>query len=89
MKKAILVALVCINVGLVLALVFGANTPQAKAQGFGAGGNYIAATGQYGEGQEILYVVDLDAGRMIAWHYNQTGKRLSVVGTRELKRDFR
>jgi len=89
MKKPIIVGLVCVNVGLVLALFFGTGAPTARAQGFGPVPNYLVTTGQYGEDLEILYVVDLDTGRMAAWAVGLNQKGLVAVGARDLNRDFR
>jgi len=88
MKKLLIVALVCINVALLLALVLGSGIRQAKAQGFRTT-DYIMLSGKIGGGQDALYVVDLARERLIAWRYDMQRKRLIPYRGRELKRDFR
>jgi hypothetical protein len=95
LKKALIAALVCLNVVLCLALVYGAATPRAEAQVRGGYRNdYLLVTGEAGDrrdfSDEALYVLDLANRRLAAWRFNTENQRLVPVRPgRELPQDFR
>ena len=92
MKQAIIVALVCLNASLLVALVFGAGTPAANAQVIGGGSNYIMLTGDIREDYDAVYILDLGKRRLAALKFDKRRGlekgRLIPSGTRELPRDF-
>lgn len=88
MKKLLIVALMCINVALLLALVLGSGIREVKAQGFRKT-DYIMLTGKVGSGQDAIFVVDLARDRLAAWRYEERRKRLVPYRGREFERDFR
>ncbi|MDY7009814.1 MAG: hypothetical protein SVV80_03590 [Planctomycetota bacterium] len=92
MKQAIIVALVCLNAALVVALVFGTGTQAADAQVIGGGTNYILITGDIREDYDAVYILDLGKRRLAAMRFDKSKGiakgRLVPAGTRELLRDF-
>ena len=88
MKQAILIGLVCLNAGLVVALVFGATASPARAQGVGAAGNYVVITGQIGSDWDAVYILDLPTRRLAALKFDKTSNRLVRIAGKDLKRDF-
>jgi hypothetical protein len=92
MRKALIVALVGINVVLLLALVLGYAAPPAKAQVIGGGTDYLMVTGKsIGGNVDAVYIIDLGKRRLAAWKFDVTTKRLIeyTKATRDLKRDFK
>ena len=86
-RKLIVAVLLCLNAGLLLALVATAGTDKAFAQY--AGADYIAVTGKAGA-NDAVYVIDLASQRLQAWRITRANNRFSVTKTnrRELPRDF-
>lgn len=91
MKRALVVTLVGINAALLLALVFGANASDAKAQGIvGANTDYLITTGHISKDYDAVYVVDVRRRGMVAFRFDKTKKKLVLFrGIRKLKTDFR
>lgn len=91
MKRAAIIALVCLNVVLLLALMWGSAVPRARAQGrFRT--DYLMVTARHPLGQaEALYIIDLGKERMAVLHFDLDRRRLVAVGDRgrDLKSDFR
>ena len=88
MKQAILIALVCLNVALLVALVFVASAPPAKAQVVGGGADYLIMTGAVATNYDALYVLDLGSRQLAAWKFDKKGNVLRLIGRRSLVRDF-
>jgi len=91
MKRAAIVALVCINVALLLGLMWGSAVPWAKAQGRYKT-DYLMVTGRHPIGEtEALYIVDLGKERLVALRWDIDRRRLVVIGDRgrDLKNDFK
>ena len=94
MKKAIIAILVCVNTGLLLALILGAGVPKAQAY-YGAGAvmpnNTIIITGQIRRDEDAVYIVDMASERLAAFEFQGKGanKRLRPLGTRDLKIDLK
>ena len=94
MKKAIIAMLVCVNAGLLVALILGAGVPKAQAY-YGAGSimpnNTIMITGQLKLDQDAVYIIDMASERLAAFEFQRTGmtKRLRPLGTRDLKIDLK
>jgi len=94
MKKEIIALLVCVNVGLLLALILGAGVPAARAYP-GAGSimpnNTIIITGQIRDDEDAVYVIDMATERLGAWKFEGKGaaKRLRPIGVRDLKTDLK
>ena len=91
MKRAAIVVLACINVALLLALMWGSAVPRASAQQPGVfGKDYIMVTGLHpGTNTEALYILDVPQARLAALRYDQGKDRLFAFGARNLKDDFR
>ncbi len=92
MKQVIIVALVCLNAALLVALVFGAGTPAVNAQVIGGGTDYILITGDIREDYDAVYILDLGKRRLAALKFDKkgglAGGRLVPAGERDLPRDF-
>ena len=91
MKRALIVTLVGVNAALLLALVFGANASDAKAQGIvGANTDYLIMTGQTGKSDDAVYIIDVRKQGMVAFRFDRGKKKLIPFrGVRKLKTDFR
>lgn len=88
MKKALIAALVCINVALVLALMAGNGAGTAKAQVI-QGPSYLMVTGGKNAGSDGLYLLDLANHKLLAMKFNTSNKQMEPYMLRDLKRDFR
>jgi len=89
MKQFIIVALVCINAALIVALVFGAANQKAYGQLLGS--NYLVITGQVASDEDAVWILNLGERRRVALRWNKSSKRLMVIGPsggRDLRRDF-
>ena len=88
MKHAIIIALVCLNVALVMGLVFSAN--RAEAQVGGGAGDYLMLTGHVQNDVEVLYVVNSTKGLMLALAPKTVSNAITLqpVAPTNLKRDF-
>ena len=88
-KKRLTVALVCVNLALVAALVLVAAAPNAQAQGVIGGTDYLVVTGLISSSTEAVYVIDIGRQAMAAWKYDKNAKKTQVIGARSLKDDFK
>ena len=89
MKKALIVALVCVNVALLAALI-GVNLNRAEAQTERGGNDYIMVTAQIEATPfDAVFVVDLKTRRMAGWRFDRTTKRMVPYKGRDLKADFK
>ncbi|MDP6635538.1 MAG: hypothetical protein QGG42_11600 [Phycisphaerae bacterium] len=92
MKKAIIAILVCVNAGLLVALILGAGVPAANAyEGSLMPHNTIMITGQIRSGEDAVYIIDMGTERLAAFEFQGKGasKRLRPLGTRDLKIDLK
>lgn len=88
MKKAIIAALVCINILLLVALV-NANTEEATAQTIGGANGYVMVTGATDKGVDAVYVLDLRNRKLAGFRFNATGRRLDAYRGRIMTNDFK
>jgi len=88
MKRALIVALVCINILLVAALV-NFNAPKAQAQTERGANNFIMVTGRIESAFEAVYVLDLKSRKLGAWRFDRTAKKLVPYKGRILTTDFK
>ena len=89
-KSIVIGALICLNLGLLTALVFIQPTGEAEAQNtYFRESNYVMVAGQIETGYEVIYVIDMATQRLGAWKFDRTDKRLEEIPGRELKTDFR
>jgi len=93
MKKVIIAMLVCVNAGLLAALMFGVGA--GKAQGTYPGSimpnNTIMITGQIRDDEDAVYIIDMATERLAAFEFQGKGatKRLRPLGTRDLTIDLK
>jgi len=92
MKTLIVAALICLNVGLLAALVWTA-TPaalgQADSNQYFRDTNYVMVAGNLETGYEALYIIDMGSQQLLGLKYDRTNKRLLPLARRNLKSDFR
>jgi len=88
-RRIVIVALACINLALLSAVVLVASAPPAEAQVIGAGVDYLVVTARLSEDQSAIYVVDLAKQAMAVWDFDKTAKKLRTVDGRSLANDFR
>ena len=90
MKRAAIVALLCLNAALLVMLVAGSGTEQ-KAYGQVIASNYLVVTGNIYSDYDAIYILDLSTRRLAAWRYEKRkrpyGMRAVAAG-REMLRDF-
>ncbi len=87
MKRALIVALLCLNVGLLLALVFGTAIQPDYGQSLGT--IYVVVSGKMAANWDALFVIDQAKRRLRAIGYNKTSRRIAPIGdARDLNRDF-
>jgi len=87
MKKALIVALLCINILLVAALV-NFNATKAQAQTERGANDYIMVTGRVEAGFEAVFVVDMKNRKLGAWRFDKAKKILVPYKGRILTTDF-
>ena len=89
MKKVAIVALMCLNAVLLVALIAGVATEKAYGQVVGA--NYLVVTGNIYADYDAVYVLDLSTRRLAAWRYEKRKKPFgfrAVSRGRDLLADF-
>ncbi len=86
-RKLIIVALVCLNIGLLAALVHFNMTP-AYAQPFKTT-DYVVVTSKVGTGWDALCIIDLEKQKLGVWKWDKGKKRLFTIAGRDLPRDFK
>lgn len=87
MKKALIAALVCVNIVLV-AMLTNFNLSNAQAQTERGARNYIMVTGRVEPGLEGVYVLDLKTRKLGAWRFDRNSKKLVAYKGRVLTTDF-
>ena len=86
MKRTIIVALLCVNVGLLLALIV-ASSDRAYGQVYTT--DYLVVTGQVAGDWEAVYVLDLGRRRLLALGFDKQKKRVAPFGGgKDLKTEF-
>lgn len=88
MKRTIIALLICVNVGLLAALMWIESTPSAHAQGYAAN-NFAVVTGRLtGTNGDALYVLDLNNSLLLGMHVNPRGGVDVIPGVHDLKKEF-
>ena len=87
MKQVIIVALLCLNAALLVALVVGTNSP-ATAQAVGGRGDFAVTTGKLNLNLDVVYILDTASRRVAVLRYDRASNRMQPVGRTELSRDF-
>ena len=90
MRNLLIGLLVCVNVGLVLTLLFAPGLSTAEAQVIGGGADYMVVTGKIGKNYDAIFVIDVAQQRLACWKFDRALRRFVTFGRgRELTRDFR
>ena len=87
MKQALIVALVCLNLALLVATI-SATTAPAQAQAVGGRGDYLLINCMIAKGEDIIYVIDTGSRRLAAVRYTVQNGRIAPVAMSDLTRDF-
>ena len=92
MRNVLVVALMCLNAALLVALIAG--WAPEKAYGQVVGANYLVVTGNIQADYDAIYAIDLAQRRLAAWRYDtdRDPPRLVCItpnGGRDLRRDFK
>ena len=88
MKQAIIVALVCLNAALLVALAFGAGAKPAHAQAIGGRGDYGVLSAQISRSNDALFLLDTATRQLAVITFDQQKERMRVVAKRDLGVDF-
>ena len=91
MRRGIIIALICLNIGLLAMILIGPGTAPSQAQVVGASGRYIVFSGEYEPNKDAIYLVDAARGAMVAFRLVPTaegGTALQELPGRDLLRDF-
>ena len=89
MKKLVITALICLNIGLLVALVLG-ETPSAEAQnGYYNETEYVLVAGKIEDGRDNIYVIDVAAQSIGSWRFELGRRRLTPLAPRSLATDLR
>ena len=87
MKKAVIVMLAALNVGL-LAWVLTVHSAPAHAQTVRGLSDYLQVSGKVSENTEAIYVLDLKTRNLKGWYYSSDRKLVELRG-RDLEADFK
>lgn len=88
MKNAVIVALVCANLLILAALVVGSGSvDQAKAAGW-VEADYLVVAAKVDKTEDLIYVTNLNKGKMLAFRFDTERKRLVPYDGVRLDRDF-
>lgn len=90
-KRAILIALVGVNLALLGALILSTySLPAAQAQAVGRGGDYILVSARADRNHDVAYLIDLrNRSLSIIQASRQRPVVIRKVAERDLERDFR
>lgn len=89
MKQAMIVALICVNVALLVALTLQMDTSAGAQDEYFPRTNYIVVTGQIESGYELVYIIDMATQRLGALKYDLSRKQMVPYEGRSLENDFR
>ena len=88
MKNALIAVLVCVNVALLVGLVFGSGAVEdAKAQVV-VGQDYLLMTAQVGKDEDALFITDLKKKQMLAFTFDSRRKAMVPYRGIRLLREF-
>jgi len=92
MTQRSLAVLVILNAVLIaaIAMTFGATTQEANAQGIGGGGSYLIIAGNTSQRnqQAVIYVMQVNTGRVAAFFVNSGTGDVDVIAARNIATDL-
>ena len=88
MKKAVIVALAALNVGL-LAWVLTMHSAPAHAQRARGQKEFLQVSGKIGRDVEAIYILDVTNRNLKAWYYSVQDRKMVELRGRDLANDFR
>ncbi len=89
MKKIIIGALICLNIGLLSVLMFGQTDPAYAQTGYYNETDYVMGTASVELGRDNIYVIDRAAQKIGIWSFDLSRRRLKAMPSRSLATDFR
>jgi len=89
MKKAVIMALAALNVGLLAWVLTLHSTPAAAQAGRGAGADFLQVSARVSgnAGAEAIYIIDIKTRTIKGWYYDAKGNLQELRG-RDLAADF-
>lgn len=91
MTQRSLAVLAILNAVLIaaIAMTFGPGVSEAEAQGLGRGGEYlmIAGNSQQRQQQAVIYVMEVNTGRVAAFFVNSANGNVDLIGARDISAD--
>ncbi len=87
MKHVIIVALLCLNAVLLVALVVGTNSP-AIGQAVAGRGDFAVTTGKDIKTHDAVYILDTATRRVAVIRYDRAANRMVALSRVDLSRDF-
>jgi len=90
MKKAVIVALAALNVGLLVWVMTMQSAP-AHAQMNRNAKDFLQVSGKIGPNAEAIYILDATSRTLKGWYYSTSGNRskLEELRGRDLSADFK
>ncbi len=89
MKKLVITALLCLNLGLLTALIL-SDPSEAVADGYFNETNYVVVTGKIESNYEVVYIIDMATQQIGAIKADRGTHRISAMGApRSLLTDMR
>ncbi len=88
MKKALIIALLCVNAGLLTALVVAGTSP-AKAQVIPGQTDYLMITSTFDSNYDAAFVIDMAKQQMAAIKVDKTSKKLVAYPIVDLRNDLK
>ena len=88
MKKALIVALACVNVVLLAALILGPAAGRAQAQAVRGAPDYLLVTGKVGADWDAVYLIDLARRQLLGLRWDRTRRQMLPIRGRSFTTDF-
>lgn len=88
MKRALIIALVVVNVGLLAALMLATDPPKAYGQAVRGATDYLVVTGHYERNYDAIYMIDLAKRKLCFFLVDKTTKKIQPYSLRRLRTDF-
>jgi len=88
MKKALIVALICVNFALLAALILGPAVPKVQAQAVRGAPDYLLVTGKVGADWDAVYLIDLAKRRLLGLRWDRTRRQMLPIRGRAFRTDF-
>ena len=88
MKRALIIALVVVNVVLLAALALATDPPKAYGQAVHGATDYLVVTGHYERNYDVIYMIDLGKRKLCYVLLDKTNRTIVPYSPRKLTNDF-